>query len=497
MEVSGAVRLALDPSAAKPAAPPDDAPDTLARVFFALALALAGLRFFRLGAWSLWLDEALTLADAGRGGGLNPLGYWVFEHIYALFPGRPDELGMRLPAAVCGFLTVLLTPRVLRPFVGRRAAAFAAFFVASSAWHLYWAQNARFYTLAQLLALLGGGALLGGLFQGRTGRAFLGLLLLVLSALTHPSAAFWVAPLLCVPWAARWMDWIPPEAARARVWTLFSYAGLAALMFGSGWALRALMKWDARQGAGDPLHFAKTVGYLATPTLGLAFLIGAWRRRADPRAFALVWSTVLGLGAAGFASFFVRVSAQYVFVLQPWMAACAGLALLPGRAAVAAGRVRPAVLALLVALPGLVETGLYFTMRHGDRPSWREAYAYVYEHRGPYDLVLGMDAPVAEYYLAPDSTALRAWTELTYLDDFRSRLPMDWARYGRRAWFVLNRTQLDDWGATGFTGENRAAFERLLREDCTLVRRYPVPYTPRDLDVEVWVTRDVEAPRPP
>jgi len=494
MEVSGVVSLALDPSAANPARPGPWNRDTLARFYLALAFVLGLLRFVALGAPSLWLDEALTLADASRDGGVNPFGYWVFEHLYLFAPGRPDEFWMRLPAAVFGLGATLATAWALGPFVGRLPAALAAFFVGSSAWQLYWAQNARFYTLAQFLTLVGGGVLLRGLYGGSTRKVAFALLLLVLAALTHPSAVFLIGPILCIPWIARWIDWIPEEGSRSRAWNLFSMAGLTALVLGSGWVLRAWMKWEARQGIGSPVHFAKTAGYLLTPTFGLAFLAGAWIARARRRSFCVLVSTVLALVAATLASFLVRVSAQYVFVLQPWMAACAGMALAPegedGRASRTPRAALLGLLALLVALPGLVETGLYFTVRHGDRPRWREAYQYVFEHRGPRDLVLGMEAPVAEYYLNPTSTALREWSRATWLDDFRSRLPLDWARYERRTWFVVNRTQFDDWTSQEHSPEHRRECERILREECQLVRSFTIPLTPRDLDVFVYVTRE-------
>jgi hypothetical protein len=496
MEVSGVVTVALDPAAAKAAlAAPHAgraARDPLVRTFVLLALALGALRFVALSRWSLWLDEALTLADSHGGGPeANPVGYGLFDWFYGRSPGRPDELWLRLPAAVFGLAAILATLWAFRPFFGARAAALGAFFLSASVWHLYWSQNARFYTLVQTLALLGGGVLLRGLYRGSSARTLLGLVLLSLAALTHPSAAFLIAPLLCVPWIARWLDSVPEEAARSRAWSLFALAGFVALGIGSGWALRAWVRWEARQGSGDPVHLLLTAGYLVSPTLGLAFCLGAFRGARARESFVPVVATVLGLAAAFLSSFFVRVSAQYVFVLQPWLAGCAGLAFAPRAGAPGTHPEwrRLTLLALLVALPGLVESALYFTLRHGDRPRWREAYAYVFEHRGPGDLVLGMEAPVAEYYLSPGNYALRRWTEVTWLDDFRSRLPLEWARYGRRTWFVVNQTQLDDWTRQPASRENRAELERILREECREVARFEVPLTPRDLDVRVYVTR--------
>jgi hypothetical protein len=494
MEVSGAVTLALEPQKvpSEPSTPALAAGrDPLVLGFVLLALALGALRFLELARWSLWLDEALTLADSATGGSAaNPLGYGLFDWFYGLAPGRPDERWLRLPAAFFGLTSILATRWAFAPFFGPRAAALGAFFVAASVWQLYWSQNARFYTLAQTLALLGGGALLRGLFGGSTARTALGLALLVLSALTHPSAAFLIGPLLCLPWIPSWFEWVPPGGGRERAWGLFGKVGLVAIVLGSGWALRTWLKWEARQGSGSFLHFAKTAGYLFTPGLGLAFLVGVARSWRERTCFVPLFATVIGLAAAALASFFVRVSAQYVFVLLPWVGACAGLAFRPReeQPETPRARRRRMLLALLVALPSLVESGLYFTLRHGDRPRWREAYAYVFEHRGPQDLVLGMEAPVAEYYLNPTTRTLRRWTAVTWLDDYRSRLPLDWARYGRRVWFVVNRTQLEDWTSGPYSRENRAELERILREECALAASFEVPLTPRDLDVHVYVT---------
>ena len=95
-------------------------------------------------------------------------------------------------------------------------------------------------------------------------------------------------------------------------------------------------------------------------------------------------------------AFFVRVSAQYLYMALPWIAALA-------TAPIRKRALSWLYLGLLV-LPGLVEIGLYFGPRHGDRPRWREAYAHVFEQRAPHDLVYGMAAVVGQYYLDPGAS---------------------------------------------------------------------------------------------
>jgi hypothetical protein len=96
MEVSGAVSAALDPSAVKASFPRGARRDPLVLGFTLAALVLAALRLLMLGRWSLWHDEALTLADSAAGGlESNPIGYWIFGLFYG--SARPDEFTCACP----------------------------------------------------------------------------------------------------------------------------------------------------------------------------------------------------------------------------------------------------------------------------------------------------------------------------------------------------------------------------------------------------------------
>jgi len=457
--------------------------DLLARVLFALALALGLLRFLDLGRWSLWHDEALTLADSLHRTGLdNPLGYWLFGQIYRLAPGRPDEFLLRLPAAVCGFLSIPLMALVLRRRIGGRGAAAAALLLAASTWQLYWSQVARFYTLEQLLGLLGAGLVLAGLDRGSVLRVLLGCALTALAALVHPSAALLFGAVVVAPWIARALG-LAPAPGSAPAWRAHLVFGLLALAVGARWTGSVWYVWSNRTGASSVEHFVLTSGYFVTPLLGLGFLVGAWLalRVRDPRAGTIALVALAGTGAALVASFFVRVSAQYVFVLLPWFAAVAASPV-ERWSRRPRGALRAVLYVALLCTPTLFETCLYFGWRNGDRPMWREAFRYVLEHREEGDLLLAMEAPVGEYYLEPRKTDLRNWRLVTYLDGYRAALAADWARYPRRTWFVVNEEQLEDWSP-----EDRLAMQATLQRECKKVKSFPIPFAPRDLDVEVYL----------
>ena len=67
-----------------------------ALMWLALALAVGLARFWRLGLWSLWYDEGLTLADAYHSDlGYNALGYHLIRMTAEAFGSPPTEFSLR------------------------------------------------------------------------------------------------------------------------------------------------------------------------------------------------------------------------------------------------------------------------------------------------------------------------------------------------------------------------------------------------------------------
>jgi len=469
--------------------------DPWALAFALAALAAAALRFVRLGEWSLWIDEAFTLNDSLHPVAVaNQLGYQVWGAYLQWLGERPDEYQLRLPSALFGVLGVPLACWAFSPAIGARGAAAAALLLALSPWHVYWSQTARFYTLAQDLSLIAGGLALRGLLGGRLVLALIGLGCAGIGALAHPSALALVPALALAPWLLHWAGFdLGPGARRVRVG--LTLLGLALVLVAAPWLHGVWQRWELVKGRGNPLHFLLTAGFYFSPLACAAALFGAAiaaRRRASA-CLQLACVTALVLASALLASFFVRVSAQYAFVVLPWVCALAAAPLELEWSARAApsgaerrGRTgRALALAYLgaLALPALVNTGLLLSVRHGERPQWREAYRYVHERRREGDLVLGMEAPVAEYYLAPHATELRNPRQLVWLDDWRAEVPSQWERSGRRTWIVLNLEQLEDWSHA----PEREALLESLRTECRLVADWPLYVESRDLSVRVYL----------
>ena len=465
------------------------------RLWLGLACLLGLVRFCNLGQWSLWLDEALTWADAHHGDNYNWPGYALVRWTVEFLGETPSEFSLRLLPALAGWLAIPASWWALQPWVGGRRAALVALLVALSPWEVYWSQNARFYTMVQLTSLLGAGFVLRGLLRNSIPTACLGLGVAALGALLQLQAvivsiALAFGPALAWLLVKKWrsseegMDaegaaQLPTRVVRALVALVF-LAGLIVLP----WALDVFQNY--RQVKQDPplaslLHLVRSTAYYLTPALSVAALIGALviGRARDVRGCVLLGIVVCGAGCLALAGGFARSSAQYGLSFMPFICAVAlwvtSLAPLDSRRSL-----RLAVVAVLCA-PLLAGLALYFTTQYGQRPRWEEAYGYVDSLRAEQDLVLGMQAPVGEFYLVPGATDLRHPELVLWCDRSRPRAWRNAAKTKKTVWVVVRPDFLSEWEP-----EARGAFEGFLRESCRLQRRFPVRQEGRDLDVEVY-----------
>ena len=141
----------------------------------ALLLAAAWIRFFRLGAEGLWVDEAWTgllvrvspghLLGMLRNDDAPPL-FYLLQTLATAVAGR-NEWGLRLLPALAGTAAVVAAWRLTRNRAPRAALPAAAALGFSSV-AVHYAQQARSYALLHLLAILALGASLS--LRERPGR---------------------------------------------------------------------------------------------------------------------------------------------------------------------------------------------------------------------------------------------------------------------------------------------------------------------------------------
>lgn len=129
---------------------------------YLIVLFAAALRFYRLGAQSLWSDEGNSVAMAHRTFAEiaartardihPPLYYWLLK-IWVAFWGD-SEFAVRALSAMLGVLLVAAVFRLGKRWYGRSAGLAAALLTAVNPFQLYYAQEARMYMLLTLLGTL-------------------------------------------------------------------------------------------------------------------------------------------------------------------------------------------------------------------------------------------------------------------------------------------------------------------------------------------------------
>jgi hypothetical protein len=459
----------------------------VAWLLLGLAMLPALLRLWGLDRAGLWIDEAFTLSDALHGAlEDNPLGYrWLGAYLGSV-DGRPTEADLRWLPALFGALCVPLTYWAFASRVGRRCAAGAALLLSVSSWHLYWSRTADFYTFSQALSLVGSGALLRGLDRGLGAWVLVGLGLAGFAAWIHPSAAFALPGLALLPFLPAAID-RPPASRALRVGLALVLA--AALIAAFGWGSGVIEQWRKAKTPLGPAHLVLTSGFFFQPWLLAGAAVGLWSalRRPAPALILVAVVPLVGFAAALAATPFLRLTAQYVFILLPWVCVVAAGTWCQTRAPLPAAERRAwsrlgAVSVFLVSASMFTQVALYFGPRNEERPAWREAYSLVARERQPEDLILGMAAPIGEYYLDPERTHLRELTQLEYLDTYRATIESFWERRGRRTWFVVNPERLKEWRP-----EFRDRLLQVLREEARLVASFPLEVESRDLSVSVFL----------
>ena len=370
-------------------------------LFVILLLAL-GLRFYRLGAESFWLDEighyrvatapslhALFLGVKGHAAAA-PLDYLLLR-LYAAVVQPETSFLIRLPYALYGVLAVYLIYRLGRQIYSPSVGMASAFALTVSAYHVYYSQEVRFYALSVVFGLLGLLTFFRALEQPTRRNLVTWSLVCLLSLYAHYFLAFQIAiQMIYLVLFVRYHQHEKEKPLSSR--HFFVAAGLAILLF---------LPWPLWANAGDlmaikaaPLSlgipfllFLATLGdlHLVILITGLVFANLFWK----PLAWLLLATGFLPFFAAlvadGVFGYFYN-SRQIIFSLPPLiLAASAGAALFgtllyqwfssnpsaPEKFSWAG----PVALAAFFLLGNVKQVAWFY--KENQKPDWARAAAYV------------------------------------------------------------------------------------------------------------------------
>ena len=335
-------------------------PDLVMGYFWVILAFGAALRFFRLDAQSLWLDEGLQFFAANAESLLetverakawaNPPLSYIITHLFLL--PRSSDFFFRLPSTLFSIGSLPLLFLLAKSLISKQAAIFAVLIMAVSPLHVWFSQDGRMYSQLIFFCLLSTIFIWKAIEQGRWywwalyaaavvagmgTQVFMGfaafshlawLLLCHRRRLPAFGVALGAAALPFLPWAGLFLHSFRVSAGKSDLllgalpYTLFTYA--AGFSFGPSIA---------------DLHENRSIGIIqeflpailpATFIFGILLVAGLIALQKSPRResfFLCLFGLCVPLWGALIYSLSLRYNVRYTVAAFPYFCIIAGTAL--------------------------------------------------------------------------------------------------------------------------------------------------------------------------
>ena len=415
---------------------------------FMITMFAAALRFYRLGEWSFWIDEIFTINHAVSHFSstelivmnIPPVRNWipisVMLNAQALNLGGINEWSARLVPAIIGILTTPILYFPTRKMFGSQIALISVLLLAVSPWHLFWSQNARFYTSLMLFYTLALFAFHFGIEEDKP-RYLLGFFVFVYLATSERLSALFIFPVVVIYLAAVWiLKFDKPKGMNFRnllIITLPLFIGGAIELYSrvvNGESrFFADFTWFFQYQIDDPFRLLVFVcNNFGIPLMVMALFSGLFLLRARSRSGLLMFvSATVPLLLLLLANLLIFTKDRYVFItLFSWIIlAAVGINEI---ASWLKGHSRWLAVAVFFVLfsNALNDVLLYYQANHGDRLPWKSAFSTVEEHARDQDVLVAFWPEFHPYYAAQ---SISAYEDL----DLKTMLASH-----KRHWFVLD-----------------------------------------------------------
>jgi uncharacterized membrane protein len=422
----------------------------------AITLLAAVLRFYKLGAWSFWIDEIFTVGHVQAHysslesiiQNVPPARNWIPISLLLTGPVLnvlgTNEWSARLAPAIIGVMSipVLYFPikRLFSPGVGLAA----VLLLAVSPWHLYWSQNARFYTSLMLFYSLAMFAVFFGLEQDRPGFIVLGIPLFYLAISERLFALFLVLVVACYLVVLKILPFEKPPGFRKRNLLILLTPGIAiGVLEGYGLVTTGSSRffgdfgWFLLYRTDDPLRMLSFIGFnIGIPLMSLALFGGLYLLSQTSRLGLLTFiGAVVPVALLLLLNPFIFTKDRYVFVTLPsWIILGAVAVREIFAQARSHGKLLAAGVLILLLADAAGDNLLYYRVNNGNRRDWRGAFTLVQERSREGDVFVSWWPEFGRYYVDQE---IIPWRDID---------PETVVRSGRRFWFVLDSETI--WGNT-------------------------------------------------
>ncbi|MDQ3006884.1 MAG: glycosyltransferase family 39 protein [Chloroflexota bacterium] len=389
-----------------------------------ITLIGAALRFYKLGEWSFWIDEIYTINHATAHFNnaelilqhIPPNRNWVPTSVIltaqALNVWGTSEWSARLTSALIGTLTIPILYVPIKKIFDRRVALIAVLLLAVSPWHIFWSQNARFYTALMLIYSLALFAFHFGLERNRP-QYFVVFYILFYLAMSERLIAVMLMPVIAVYLLMLWrLPLEKPVGLNLRNILILAAPVIAFLLYEiyllavSGDFIFASDLELLAPPIDSPIRLLIVIAFsIGIPLLCFGFFSGADLVLKKERV------GLLFLIAAGLPSLLIALANPFVFVVERYafvsllfwiVLAASGIQTLFTLANKNGTLIALAVIFVLLA-DATGDSLLYYQINTGNRLKWRDAAEFVRAGMEDGDVVVSTRAPLASYYLGRDA----------------------------------------------------------------------------------------------
>jgi 4-amino-4-deoxy-L-arabinose transferase-like glycosyltransferase len=413
-----------------------------------ITLLAAGLRIYKLGTWSFWIDEIYTINHATAHFSTPQL---IFDHIPPNRNWVPvsviltaqvlnflgiSEWSARLASVFIGIVSVLALYFPTRKMFGDWPALIAVLFVAISPWHLYWSQNARFYTSILLFYTLALVAFYFGLERNKLSY-FIGFYGLLYLALSERLFAVFIFPVIGVYLVSLWIfKFNKPEGLNLKNLALLGVP----LLVGGGIELYSRIaigqsrffsdfSWFFLYRNDDPIRLLGNIGFnIGIPLIVLAlFSAISLILRKNRAGLLMAVNAVVPLTLLVAMNPFIFTKDRYVFmILFSWLVlAAVGIHNLFVNTNGLNKFLVVGILVLLLA-DASGDSLLYYRNNHGNRREWKTAFNIIEDRSRPEDIVVTYWPEFGPFYLDREFIQYEDINISTLLNS------------GKRYWFVID-----------------------------------------------------------
>ena len=404
------------------------------------------LRIYRLGEWSFWEDEIFSVQHAllVNKDGLkaidspHPLYYLCIAPVFRRYGVR--EATARSVSAVVGALSIplFILALQLQTSEGLMTSLLLGALLALSPWHIYWSQNARFYTMTFLfqgLALLN---LYQAVETGQWSSLVFYLLFYALATLAHETS-FLTVIIAGVYFAEldlfslqRFNHLSLLQMAVALLLPMF-LTGATYLIVGGGLHKRTKtikQQWQIHYGKrqASPLRILSgALRYISIPVVFTAALsFGYGYVHPDPLGLLTLAIMLTPIAVVLVGSMFAYAANRHMLL------ALLGFLIATSRFIHATFHESAWLgFALILVVLGtmLDDLLLYYRIQHGNRPKWKDVLQEVRKNIDHSDQIYSTSPHIVQYYL-------KRYTRWLFEQEAASleQLPC-------RAWFVVDRTE--------------------------------------------------------